>query len=100
MSLRNSAVLDLIFNEKGKGRHLMNILKLFCSFVFRTRKFCLLSDCELVYIDSGWPSWPQTMTERCEMLERFLCSFDGGIGGGGRGRVGVVVLATDQTLGK
>ena len=38
MSLRNSAVLDLIFNEKGKGRHLMNILKLFCSFVFRTRK--------------------------------------------------------------
>ena len=40
------------------------------------------------------------MTEPGERLERFVCSFDGGIGGGGRGRVGVVVLATDQTLGK
>ena len=40
------------------------------------------------------------MTEGCEMFERFICRYDGGVGGGGRGRVGVVVLATDQTLGK
>ena len=39
------------------------------------------------------------MTELSQRFERFVCSFDGGVGGGGRGRVGVVVLATDQTLG-
>ena len=34
----------------------------------------------------------------CEEVQRFVCSHDGGVGGG-RGRVGVVILATDQTLG-
>ena len=77
----------------------MNIFKLFFQFCFQNKKvvYCLTLNLFILTL-AGLAGL--TMTERCEMFERFLCSFDGGIGGGGRGRVGVVVLATDQTLGK